>query len=99
LRSERYSSEPSIASAADAAFGTWHAASVAINLLTLVSTGAALALASQLPAPFGNGGTSAQPAGAGARSDLAGGATLRSGMVSDHASTATEGLRDLGRQA
>jgi acyl phosphate:glycerol-3-phosphate acyltransferase len=49
LRSERYSSEPSIASAADAAFGTWHAVSLAINFLTLIGTGAALALESQLP--------------------------------------------------
>ena len=57
LRGERYSTDPSVASAADAAFGTWHAASLAFNFLTLISAGVALAFASQLPhsAPVSNG--------------------------------------------
>jgi acyl-phosphate glycerol 3-phosphate acyltransferase len=53
LRAERYSSEPAIASAADAAFGTWHAVSLAFNFLALIGTGAALTLASHLPAGSG----------------------------------------------
>jgi glycerol-3-phosphate acyltransferase PlsY len=98
LRSERYSSEPSIASAADAAFGTWHAVSLAFNILTLIGTGAALALASQLPAPLGYGGASGQAGptdvvsghAAAGTSPASGMASSGSGMVSDHASSATQ---------
>jgi hypothetical protein len=105
LRSQRYSNEPTVASAADAAFGTWHAASLAFNFLTLIGAGAALALASQLPVPFGTGKLSAAPPGSGTICDNAGNATSSSGivsssgMVSDHASSATEGLQDVRRQA
>jgi glycerol-3-phosphate acyltransferase PlsY len=102
LRIERYSSEPNVARAADLAFGTWHAASLGINFVTLISSGAALALASQLPVPSDSGSVPRQSSstisnhvgGAASSSGVTSGHASSSGMISDHAGSVTEGLQD-----
>lgn len=49
LRLERFSSDEGIASAARAAFGPWHLASLGLSVVTVTLAGLALALAARLP--------------------------------------------------
>jgi hypothetical protein len=49
LRLERFSADEAIASAAKAAFGPWHLASLLLSTATVGLAGVALALAGRLP--------------------------------------------------
>ncbi len=55
LRLERYATDPAVVRAAQAAFGTWHGISLALNLATLVLVTVAMALAAQLPGEVARG--------------------------------------------
>jgi acyl-phosphate glycerol 3-phosphate acyltransferase len=49
LRVERYSTDPALAAAAKAAFGSWHTYSLLLNFVTLILVTWGMALAAQLP--------------------------------------------------
>jgi Na+-driven multidrug efflux pump len=49
LRLERYSSNPTVAESAKAAFGAWHGISLTLNMVTIGLVTVATALAAQLP--------------------------------------------------
>ncbi|MCS6866923.1 MAG: glycerol-3-phosphate 1-O-acyltransferase PlsY [Gemmataceae bacterium] len=51
LRLERFHPDTSIATAAQAAFASWHLASLGLSLVTILLAGTALALAAKLPYP------------------------------------------------
>jgi acyl-phosphate glycerol 3-phosphate acyltransferase len=63
LRIDRYASDQAIADSARAAFGNWHAASLALNMATLVLVTLALALAAQMPAEVPSQLPANKPAG------------------------------------
>jgi hypothetical protein len=52
LRLERYSSNPTVAESAKAAFGAWHGISLTLNMVTIGLVTVATALAAQLPQTF-----------------------------------------------